>query len=77
MAFALRNLSVIAYQNGFTLWHYKAEGDRQAMELPHFFTPAGDNLSVGDMIMVSGTEGGKILIVAPGAVPHSFSTVSL
>jgi hypothetical protein len=24
MAFAIRNLSVLAYANGFTLWHYKA-----------------------------------------------------
>ena len=28
MAFAIRNLSVLAYANGFTLWHYKAGGDR-------------------------------------------------
>ncbi len=24
MAFTLRNLSVLAYANGFTLWHYTA-----------------------------------------------------
>jgi hypothetical protein len=24
MAFAIRNLSVLAYANGFTLWHYKS-----------------------------------------------------
>lgn len=24
MAFSVRNLSVLAYANGFTLWHYKA-----------------------------------------------------
>jgi len=28
MAFAIRNLSVLAYANGFTLWHYKAGRDR-------------------------------------------------
>jgi hypothetical protein len=27
MAFSLRNLSVLAYANGFTLWHYKAGND--------------------------------------------------
>ena len=27
MAFAIRNLSVLAYANGFTLWHYKAGRD--------------------------------------------------
>ena len=25
MAFAIRDLSVLAYANGFTLWHYKTE----------------------------------------------------
>ena len=28
MAFAIRNLSVLAYANGFTLWHYKSGSDR-------------------------------------------------
>ena len=28
MAFAIRNLSVLAYANGFTLWHYKSGRDR-------------------------------------------------
>ena len=28
MAFTIRNLSVLAYANGFTLWHYKAGSDR-------------------------------------------------
>ena len=27
MAFAIRNLSVLAYANGFTLWHYKSGKD--------------------------------------------------
>ena len=28
MVFAIRNLSVLAYANGFTLWHYKAGKER-------------------------------------------------
>ena len=27
MSFKNRNLSVIAYANGFTLWHYRANDD--------------------------------------------------
>jgi hypothetical protein len=27
MSFALRNLGVLAYANGFTLWHYKVAPD--------------------------------------------------
>ena len=67
MAFALQNLSVLAYANGFTLWHYKAENDRQALELPHYFAPAGDMLNAGDMVLVSASQGGRMLCVAPDA----------
>ncbi len=27
MAFTIRDLSVLAYANGFTLWHYKTGND--------------------------------------------------
>jgi len=66
MAFALRNLSVLAYANGFTLWHYKAgQDDQAAMNAPSYFTEAGDMLNAGDMMMVSGAHGARILCVAP------------
>ena len=55
MAFAIRNLSVLAYANGFTLWHYKAGKDRlDQVEKPDFFADAADMLAEGDMMMVSG-----------------------
>jgi hypothetical protein len=64
MAFALRNLSVLAYANGFTLWHYKAEpADQPNMGTPDFFADAGDMLSGGDMMMVTSREGAKMLCV--------------
>jgi hypothetical protein len=64
MAFAIRNLSVLAYANGFTLWHYKATGDDQAsVAAPRFFNEAGDMLASGDMVMVSGGDTGRILCV--------------
>jgi len=67
MTFAVRNLSVLAYANGFTLWHYKAE----AGGLPNavntgFFDPAADMLATGDMMLVSAPEGGRVLFVAAG-----------
>jgi hypothetical protein len=67
MAFAIRNLSVLAYANGFTLWHYKAGKDRlnQVGELD-FFADAADMLASGDMLMVSAVDGGRILTVAAG-----------
>ncbi len=64
MAFAIRNLSVLAYAQGFTLWHYKAAADNaQATSSPGFFDAASDMLTVGDMLMVSTPAGGRILCV--------------
>jgi hypothetical protein len=65
MAFAIRNLSVLAYANGFTLWHYKAGKDRQdAVAEDDFFADAADMLTVGDMVMVSAPDGARIVAIA-------------
>jgi hypothetical protein len=67
MAFAIRNLSVLAYANGFTLWHYKAGKDRLSqVEKPDFFCDAADMLAEGDMLMVSSLDGGRVLTIAAG-----------
>ena len=67
MAFAIRNLSVLAYANGFTLWHYKAGKDRLTqVERADFFADAADMLAEGDMMMVSAHDGGRILTVVAG-----------
>jgi hypothetical protein len=69
MAFAIRNLSVLAYANGFTLWHYQAGRDPlEQVERRDFFADAADMLAQGDLMMVSATDGGRILCVAPGVV---------
>ncbi len=62
MAFAIQNLSVLAYANGFTLWHYKASADDQPLVgNAGFFATAGDMLNAGDMVMVSGPAGGRLM----------------
>jgi hypothetical protein len=64
MAFALRNLSVLAYANGFTLWHYKASTDKLIQTAkPGYFADAADLLAEGDMVMLSAAEGGKIAAI--------------
>ena len=64
MAFAVRNLSVLAYANGFTLWHYNGGSDAaEPSRDKHFFTGAGDMLASGDILMVSATSGGCLLSV--------------
>ena len=64
MAFAIRNLSVLAYANGFTLWHYKSGKDRlDAVTSGNYLADASDMLAVGDMIMITAADGARIVCV--------------
>src|SRR5690348_6269142 len=64
MAFAVRNLSVLAYANGFTLWHYKSGKDRlEAISSNNYLADAADMLTAGDLIMVTAADGARILCV--------------
>ncbi len=66
MAFAIRNLSVLAYANGFTLWHYTAGSDRlQSVVSRDFFADAADMLTQGDLLMISAADGARVVAVAP------------
>ncbi|MBV9734599.1 MAG: hypothetical protein JO209_01730 [Acidisphaera sp.] len=68
MAFRIRDLSVLAYAQGFTLWHYKAAGDGlETVAAPGFFDHAAEMLAGGDMMLVSAAEGGRVLVVTPKA----------
>ncbi len=65
MAFSMRDLSVLAYANGFTLWHYKAGKSLQgAVAEPGYFNPAAEMLATGDMMMVSAADGGRLVCLA-------------
>ncbi len=65
MAFSLRNLSVLAYANGFTLWHYKSGAEPLAAAgRAGYFADAADLLAAGDIVMLTGAEGGKIATIA-------------
>ena len=63
MAFSPCNLSVLAYANGFTLWHYNAGAESSAVAGDGFFDGARDLVSAGDIVMVSGDSGGSIVFV--------------
>lgn len=68
MNFSVRELSVLAYANGFTLWHYKAGvGGLEATAGLGFFNSASDLLANGDMVLVSSPAGGRVLCVAAAA----------
>lgn len=65
MSFFIRNLSVLSYAQGFTLWHYKAGPARLAETASEgFFDSAADMMAVGDMLMISACDGGRVVVVA-------------
>lgn len=67
----IRNLSVLAYAQGFTLWHYRlGKVALDGQQTPNtvlergFWHDAADMLAVGDQIIVSGAHGAVTLHVA-------------
>ncbi len=64
MPFDPRHLSVLANANGFTLWHLmSSEDDVDTISGPSYLAKAGGICSVGDLIMVAGFDGARILSV--------------
>lgn len=62
--FAIRDLYVASYAGGFTLWNYQhRNGLLDDVMPPGFFNDAGDMFEVGDMILVTAKDGGRILVV--------------
>ena len=63
MAFDPLNLSVLAYANGFTLWHYKSAADAgNAVDTADYFLPAKDIVKVNDVIIYTATDRSGITI---------------
>ena len=76
MSFSIRNLSVLAYAAGFTLWHYKGHGATLAdIASPGFFNGARDMLATGDMMMVSAVDGGTTIYIAQGNSGYAGASV--
>ena len=55
MSFKNKNLSVIAYTNGFTLWHYAAESNESFIDITKdgYFDVVKTLMEVGDMFIIS------------------------
>lgn len=53
MAFLSKNLSVLAYANGFTLWHYTSDDAANVVDTQGYFNPASEMLRVNDRIMAT------------------------
>lgn len=77
---SIRSMSVLAYAQGFTLWHYKAgSGSLADTVAAGFFDTASDMLAMGDMLLISAVDGGRILIVNAvhaAEAPHRVSVAT-
>ena len=52
-----KNLSVLAYSNGFTMWHYKTESEKSEVEAIGYFNKVANIFNVGDVLfMTVGSE---------------------
>lgn len=71
MAFQAKNLSVLAYANGFTLWHYTTEDGAGDVDDAGYFDAAADVVRAGDMILANvdsaGAGGAGIFVVGESA----------
>ena len=67
-AINMSDLSVLAYANGFTLWHYTTPHTAAEVEGTDYFANASDLLRVNDLIITTvdndGTPGMKFYIIA-------------
>lgn len=52
-----RNLSVIAYANGFTLWHYTTGDEIKEVEDLSYFTKVWTLMNTGDIIIINCADG--------------------
>jgi len=60
MAFKTKDLSVLAYANGFTLWHYTTPDIATTVDTTGYFNGASDMLRVGDLVLANVATGGTM-----------------
>lgn len=53
MSFSASNLSVLAYANNFTLWHYTSTDNAEAIGGSGYFNNAADMLRVNDLMIIN------------------------
>ncbi len=67
MAYIASDLSVLAYANNFTLWHYTTVDNTAAIETAGYLDKAADMLRVNDIIIINidtdGTPSTKFYVV--------------
>lgn len=58
MAFQSKDLSALAYANGFTLWHYRTGDAAGQIDTAGYFNPASGVMRVGDFVFFNAGLGG-------------------
>ena len=53
MSMNSKNLSVLAYSNGFTLWHYKTVDAKATVLASNYFNDVANIFNAGDVIIAS------------------------
>lgn len=77
MALNIDKLGVLAYANGFTLWHYNtALDDRAALLAANHFLRAGALLRRDDVILACGQDG-YVLLHVTAASPGTVSVAAI
>ena len=57
MAFQNKNLSVIAYANGFTLWHYSSASETLATITANgYFNNVKTLMNIGDVVIINASD---------------------
>ncbi len=71
MAYQSKDLSVLAYANGFTLWHYTTADSSNTVDTTGYFNAASTMLRPGDIIVANvdtaGTLKGGLFLVSTNA----------
>lgn len=75
MMFVTKNLCVLAYANGFTVWHYKTPDLFAAVTDLGYFNDAHDMVRVGDMVFTN--TGNRSVTLEVRAVHHGDVTVGV
>ena len=66
MAFQNKKLSVIAYANGFTLWHYAANETLATISASGYFNNVITLMNTGDIILINASDKTTIMAITDG-----------
>ncbi len=77
MSMDSKNLSVLAYSNGFTLWHYKTSDAKTVVEAKGYFNKVSNIFNSGDVIFASiGEETKEVVMYVVSSVKDGEVTVA-